>query len=33
MKDEGLRTKNMFEQAAAAAAAAAAAREESWLHD
>jgi len=32
MKDEGLRTKNMFEQAAAAAAAAAA-REESWLHD
>jgi len=31
MKDEGLRTKNMFEQAAAAAAAAA--REESWLHD
>jgi len=28
MKDEGLRTKNMFEQAAAAAA-----REESWLHD
>jgi len=29
MKDEGLRTKNMFEQAAAAAAA----REESWLHD